>query len=298
VKEDLKNSPWAPNDIADRNMLVRRIAAGADVDQPGIEGCFPLAFAVRQGDAEACRLLLEAGADPNAGRERWLSPLLEIVNVRLAARRGLRPDLPVEEVRAVCATLVAHGTNPNGHHDPAHPQQRHQLPLYVAASSNDREVVHTLVEAGADINKGVYWSYLKPGALSNPPVTALGMISDVIDQRGNVVPGDEEMMLTLMRLGASDRCFTDRYGTVTPFQHCVMVGRDKLVEYYARERGEDLAQRTRDGKTMLQIAKQPRTRAILKALKTELAIAKSVDNQDPGFQPVSEGKKRGGMVPL
>jgi ankyrin repeat protein len=48
----------------DRHLIMANlIAAGADVDLKGINDWTPLHAAVRRGDLEALRLLLEAGAD-------------------------------------------------------------------------------------------------------------------------------------------------------------------------------------------------------------------------------------------
>jgi ankyrin repeat protein len=59
---------------SDYSAMRKAIAAGGKVNEFD-DGMTPLLFAIFRGDIEACRLLLESGADPNLSRNRCDSPL-------------------------------------------------------------------------------------------------------------------------------------------------------------------------------------------------------------------------------
>ena len=118
--------------VVDENKLFGRrifrslLAAGADPNAKNKNGDSALAVAVRNFDDGTAKILLEAGADPNAG-----APLCE------AAR--LRNFVAVE-------ALLGAGADPNVKNTNG------DSPLHFAVRNFGREIVELLLDAGADPN--------------------------------------------------------------------------------------------------------------------------------------------------
>ncbi|MYE69972.1 MAG: hypothetical protein F4237_07995, partial [Gemmatimonadetes bacterium] len=109
--------------------LVRLLlAAGADANEHTRFGLTPLYSAASQGAAELVGVLLEAGADPNAGDR---SPLEAAVG---------------EGAVASVRVLLAAGADPN------RPGWQGELPLAAAIRSGDTEVIGLLEAAGAEVD--------------------------------------------------------------------------------------------------------------------------------------------------
>lgn len=111
----------------DVDTLILLLDKGAPVDEPGV--AHPLHFAVMSGHADATRILLERGADPNADSALG-TPLM------VAAERG---RVGIVEV------LLAHNADPNV---PGGREKR--TPLHAAAFAGASDVVQVLLENGAD----------------------------------------------------------------------------------------------------------------------------------------------------
>jgi ankyrin repeat protein len=256
-------------DVLDIGRLAGKIEAGADVNlefpdtrhpfdaaaQGPLGKRYPLDVAIEYGCLDACRLLLKAGADPNRISNETdgggHDPLWWVI----ATGDGIRSTR--EQKKEWIDLLLQAGANINGV-DP----DKHYCPLYSAFINGNTEAFEILVEAGADIINA-----RRPGGKHYGSVPLMERISHS--------GGDQEIALFLLRRGIDDSFLSSG---MTPFQTCVKRGMELLVSYYVRERGEDPAQRTESGKTMIQIAGSPGMKTLLRALKTECAVMSAVDD--------------------
>jgi ankyrin repeat protein len=296
MNEDAKHGTWRKENILDLDALAYRIAAGMDVKQRmgHYEEGYPLRLAAINGNAEACRLLLLAGANPNVAKGGWTSPLCEVIGERELQRLRKEQVMPDSVMREVFSVLVSHGTDPNGCQGPEGEMRSFESPLYLAAAAGDHEAVRALVELGANVN--IIMKHSRTDAAMRH-ITEYTTTLDIMRHEGYWVAAspDHPMMATLLRLGADDACLANDKAGRTPFQEAVVVGRDKVVEYYVKERGEDIAQRV-NGRTLAQMAREASTRVLLKSLKTELAVQHAVGAQSAGAPAVAVATKNRGIA--
>ena len=137
----------------------------ASLKGPG--GSTPLMYAVLYGDADAVRLLLDNGADPNLRNEAGASALMWAVDnlekTRVLLQRGADVNARSEDGRtalsiaasrfgslAVVRLLLDSGADPSV----KSPSYKGPLtPLSEAADVGDEAVVRLLIERGADVKK-------------------------------------------------------------------------------------------------------------------------------------------------
>jgi hypothetical protein len=283
------------DDVINPSRLVERIRAGVDVNAP-IQAQTPLAIAAGAGKVESCRILLNAGADPDRAHREPGKPsvLCELFEGRLVVLNKLDPanahTVPDEAMTAICTMLVEYGANPNGLVEPGVRLKPDHCPLYVAAGIGDVKWVDVLVSLGADVNRICCEKW------SMPEKTAL---ADAKDR------ADEGMMVALLRLGASDDWLRDHDSGstkhLTAFQNCVLLGYNEVVEYYVRERGEDLRQSaliSGQEKALVDLSLNTRTRELLLFLETEKAIHGALTVPESGAQPAIKSTKTAGVSPL
>ena len=148
-----------------RDAVLKRIAAGADVNAAQGDGTTPLHWAVYKIDADLVRALLDRGAKPDVINNYGSSPLAEAVkvaNARLVEMlldAGSNVEVSNQEgqtalmlaARAgsveVADQLVSHGANVN-----AHEKWRGQTALMWAADAGSAELTRFLIDHKADVN--------------------------------------------------------------------------------------------------------------------------------------------------
>ncbi len=114
-----------------RDVALKMIAAGADVNAAQGDGTTPLHWAVYKIDAELTRALLQRGARPNVVNNYGSSPLAEAVKVADARLVGM---------------LLDAGSDANV------PNQEGQTALMLAARAGSLDVAELLVRHGANVN--------------------------------------------------------------------------------------------------------------------------------------------------
>ncbi|KAK7092410.1 ankyrin homolog [Littorina saxatilis] len=118
------------------------IETGSEVNTRSASGRSPLMEAVANIKLNMTQMLLAAGANPDLPDIKGTTPLLSVINVMA----GLGSDQPAGQ--AIVQSLIDAGcqvdkTNPAG-----------ATALMLAAGLKNTPVIHMLVAAGADVNKG------------------------------------------------------------------------------------------------------------------------------------------------
>src|ERR1700746_1249877 len=148
-----------------RDAALKRIAAGADVNQAQGDGTTPLHWAAYKIDVDLARALLERGAKPDVINNFGSSPLAEAVKVanarlvKMLLDAGSNVEVPNQEgqtalmlaARArsleVAELLVGHGANVN-----AREKWRGQTALMWAVAARSAELTRFLVAHKADVD--------------------------------------------------------------------------------------------------------------------------------------------------
>jgi hypothetical protein len=263
-------------DCDDPTRLAQLIAMGANVNRrlSSSRNETPLGIAATRGNVEACRVLLTAGADPSIGSLQPISPLCLLIEERFMS--GLRGDreMPVGTAIDVARLLVEFGCDPNGTHGAEAERNSWQLPLYTAALHQDHAMVAELVRLGAQIDRKVMHLSVDASCRRKEVLTTtLGILQDLVAK----MPALSPMLVTLLRLGADDTPLANPGNNQSAFQLAVMVGHDVLVEYYIRERGEDLNQEF-EGRPIEECAWKEETRLLLRALRAERNVVTEIDS--------------------
>jgi len=160
-------------DVADVARVKQLIAQGANVNAHDEHGRTALMSAVRKGQREIVRMLLDAGADPNLQTSYGATALSMASGhhpdiVRMLLDAGADVDKGKGLVQAawygqleIVRMLLKAGADVNV-------QTRYECtPLFAASLNGHREIVRTLIDAGADVH-----------AMCRHGITAMGTTYD------------------------------------------------------------------------------------------------------------------------
>lgn len=160
--------------------LLKEEPKAAKLKGPG--GSTPLMYAVLYGDADSVKMLLEAGADPNATNEAGATALLWAVDdldkSRLLLKAGADANARSDDGRTpllaatrrvgaadVVKLLLDHGAKASV---TAHSYRGPTTPLRQAADQGDADVVRMLIDAGADVKGTAIFSVLSALNANSP----------------------------------------------------------------------------------------------------------------------------------
>ena len=210
------------------------------------------------GNTEGVRVLLDAGADPNARAKRGETPL----------HHAKRP----ETVQA----LLNAGADPNACTDDG------RTPLHCTVESNTREAVQALLEAGADPNargKRVHvWRdteqdshhlYETPLYLAGSRDGATDIVQTLIDAGADVtvetdygqtlfqfaLKNNDIQMVEILLSAKPDLNTRDRFGR--PLLHLAALGGNHTAVQLLIDAGADPSARTKHGQTPLHLLTDP-----------------------------------------
>jgi ankyrin repeat protein len=172
----------------DREAVRSLLQKKADVNEAGGDGMAPLLWAVYGGEHDLAQMLIRAGANVNARSTRGLTPLVlaadhsDPVLIRLLLKAGANPNL----------------TNALG-----------TTPLMRASAAGDVESVTALLDHGADVNAretarnqtalmfaaardraGVIRTLAARGAELNAHSRAVANAANLVDEAGNPIPAE------------------------------------------------------------------------------------------------------------
>lgn len=207
-------------------------AGNADSDSPG-DACTPLMAAAEKGEAVAVRAHLKAGDKIDASLKSGLTSLM------LAAKEG---HLEIVKI------LLEAGANPNARFMTPHLGEMSAL-TYALLSKN-REVVETMINAGAEVNPS--------GFEGMPP-----LLFAIYDS------GDTNLVKTLLAKGAQVN-FKTRTG-MTALMLASLKNSPAVVEILLSA-GADASAESEDGATALTLATEAGSDRIVKLLKDAGAV--------------------------
>jgi ankyrin repeat protein len=221
--------------------------------------------AVNAGDVARCRSLIKNRADVNAGDE-WRPIHLACQNGNLPIARMLveagatltgGPTEPfalaaVHRAVEVCQLLVDAGVDP-------HQKNEHGFTAFThACSAGNRTTVEYLLKQGADVN------------FATPDGETVLMRAAGFNRLAVVKLLVEAGADTVLPRPSRDS------PKLTPFQKAVKSDAVGVMEYFLTELGEDPAQRTVDGKTLRQLARDDgKAQQLLASVRTAQLISDS-----------------------
>lgn len=209
-------------------------------------------LAVEGGFADACRALVEHGADIHLLTTGGIAT----TPLHLAARKG---------DAGLVKTLLELGAAPNMLSDSGVDA------LYDAASADRLEVCKLLIQRGA-----------------HPTRMTDGYVQNTNCLHAASSRGAMNVCRFLVSTGMSPSFAPENAPAsyLTPFQYAVMCGREVAVRYFIDECGEDLDQLSLDGRSLVMLAKDcDEVVALLHAEKTARVVAASVEVGEDASAP-------------
>jgi ankyrin repeat protein len=236
-------------------------------------GALLLHEAISEGDLEGCRRALDKGANPDLPKpsNETYPPLVRAIGLSftegalLLIERGasvgavdVRSPVPLaaaagEGNMVICKALIGRGADIN------ESDITGESPLFLAAAALKVDACRLLIENGANVNT--------PTGFGSTPLRAVALQDN---------PAVAHVLRLLISAGADQTAlstYTDINGErrLTPFQCAVARGRHRNVALLIDEFGEDPAQVTLDGVSMVDLAMNPKTKHLLMAAAAERA---------------------------
>jgi ankyrin repeat protein len=302
----LRLAPWTEYDVRDIATLKARIAAGADVNAPMHSGIsrpsasgsnpkdtdaeFPLGVAAYYGNAEACTLLLAAGADPNRGTGLRPPLALAIAGCHSSVSRTGETLFGPQSLRRVIETLVCNGANPDGDQLENESFGREQSPIFTALKHKDARAVAVLAELGANLNIKL----TQPNVDGTTPLHSSSHMSPEIC-RLLLALGADPLSLTAQQLtplhvaakfGNLESCRAlsegggynrlPDMGGQTPMHWAIRYNCAPVVTYFLDHCHEHIEQTTADGKRLDDFARNPEMIDFLRGYRNSLATVQAV----------------------
>ena len=261
----------------------------------------PLHNAARSGDLSAVKMLLEAGADPDARGRRGATPLheaayndnLAVVEALLAAgadpdARGRRGATPLHEAAyndnpAIVKALLTAGADPNGD---THSSRSRITPLHYAAAQNaNPAVAEALIAGGADLEaRTEYRTPLHEAARNNN----LAVVEALLE-----AGADPNSLKSSARGGMTDVIGGTGGDRPTPLHEAAGWRNNPAVVEALLEAGADPNARNRRGLTPLHEVAHRNHHPTVVDLRNHLAIVEALiaGGADPNGRGAAEDRK-------
>jgi ankyrin len=303
----------------DANDVRRLIAEGLHIDAKDYFGKTALHVAAETGQAEIAALLIEAGADIEAGapgypdlRFNGATPLIiaallgqttvaELLISAGADVNAQNTDI-LAETRSVLHNAVKAGNKEvaellivNGAYVDAVTRNRLQTPLFVAARTGHRDMVELLISKDANVNAANFNAVtpLYIAVVSGDFDTVQLLIANGADVHAKLLGGETPLHATaysgntriavLLLANGVEINAADQYG-YTPLRRAVDEGQLAMAELLIKE-GADITTRDKYGITPLHIIAQTDRIAIAELLISSGADI-NVKDANSGFTPL------------
>jgi ankyrin repeat protein len=261
----LPRGGWTPLMYAARDGAADAVAAladlKADLNASDPDGTTALMYAIINAHFDTAAILIERGADPNVADSTGTTALYSAVDMHTMGPMLSRPSPKLVDKldsAGIVKMLIAKGANVNvrlkrpiigRHHTPTGDASLGEgtTPLARAAKSNDLQLMHMLLDAGADpkLTLKDRSTVLMIAAAGGAVVGAYAVAIPVTEERSI-----EAIQLCLDR-GVDINAFNTNGATA--LHSAVQRGAEKVVKYLA-EHGAKLDMKNKQGRTPLDIA--------------------------------------------
>src|SRR3954470_4650850 len=261
----LPRGGWTPLMYAARDGAAAAIAAladaKADLNATDPDGTTALMYAITNAHFDTAAVLIEKGADPNVADSTGTAALYSAVDMHTMGPMLSRPSPKLVDKldpADIARMLIAKGANVNArlkrpiigrHHTPTGDASLGEgtTPLARAAKSNDLQLMHMLLDAGAD-----------PKLTLKDRSTVLMIAAGggaVVGAYAVAIPVTEESSIEAIKLCLERGVDINAFNTngTTAVHSAVQRGAQKVVRYLA-EHGSKLDMKNKQGRTPLDVA--------------------------------------------